>query len=151
MEHENSDSSETVASVQTPPDQNPPPEQHSPSNVLSRSLTGVLTYWRQLEIAIQSHDFDAVEGIAARAVNLWLTARAAFRRLIRQSTRPTPILLTAREAIEDTYGKLVERFGHATKIIAVPRTAKALGELRRTMDAARAHPLQVGTDAGGEK
>jgi hypothetical protein len=118
---------------------------------MRRSLTGVLAYWRELDVAIQSHDFEAVEGIADKAVNLWLTARAACRRLIAQSRTPTPLTHTAVEAIEDTYRRLIDQFGHATRIIAVPGMAKALTELRGTMDAARAQPLQRRHDIRGAK
>jgi hypothetical protein len=108
---------------------------------MRRSLTGVVACVRQLDDAIHNHDFEAVEGLARHAVNLWFTARASYRRLVVQSGRTTPLTITALEALEGSYRELGDRFGLATRTIAVPRMAKVLAEQRATMDAARTQPL----------
>lgn len=123
-----------------PRDVSPP---DAPNVALRQAVTGVLTFCRQLAQAIDDHDFEAVEGAAAKAVNLWLSARRACRRLVTDSDHPSPLMYVAIETIEDTYRRLVVLFRRAIQELGVPRTSRALAALRTEMDVARGEPLLV--------
>lgn len=124
-----------------------PASADAPSVTMRQGVTGVLTYCRQLTSAIHDHDFEAVMVIAAKAVNLWFSARRACRRLLAESERPTPLAYVAIEAIDDTYRRLVELFRNATEQIQVPRMRQVLANLRAEMSVARADPL-LGPEPG---
>lgn len=117
----------------------PPPD--VPSVALRRALTGVLTYCRALSRAVDDHDFEAVEDLAAKAVNLWLCARRACRRLATQSDYPSPLMYVALATIDDTSEQLGALFRRAITALGLPRVAQVLGDLRAEMDEAGAEPI----------
>jgi hypothetical protein len=72
---------------------------------------------------------------------MWLTGRAACRRLIERSAPSSLYADAARRLLEDHYMTLLELFERATRTIDVPRMRRALRELRGTLMTAMAHPL----------
>ena len=119
--------------------------------VFGQAMTGVKTRCRELAVSIDEHDFENVEFTARDAANMWLTGRAACRRIIERSATSSPYADAARRLLEDHYMTLLELFERATRTIDVPRMRRALGELRGTLMTAMAHPLSgltVETPAG---
>lgn len=121
------------------------------SAAFGQAMIGVKTRCNQLAASIAEHDFESVEYSARDAANMWLTGRAACRRLVERSATSSPYADAARRLLEDNYMTLLELFERATRTIDVPRMRRALGELRGTLMTAMAHPLSgstVETSAG---
>ena len=114
---------------------------NAPNIAFTRATTGVQTRCRQMAMAIQDHDFERMADLAPAATNLWLTARAACRRLTAHTKEPSPYTDAARRHLEQGYIDLLDLFARATTTIAVPRMRRVLAELRETLVAAMAQPL----------
>ena len=117
------------------------PERIDTSAAFGQAMFRVKTRCGQLAASIDEHDFDNVECIARDAANMWLTGRAACRRLLERCAISSPYADAARRLLEDNYMTVLELFERATRTIDVPRMRRALRELRGTLMTAMAHPL----------
>lgn len=119
------------------------------SAVFGQAMIGVKTRCGQFAASITAHDFENVEYIARDATSMWLTGRAACRRLMERSTTSSPYADAAQRLLEDNYMTLLELFERATRTIDVPRMRRALRELRGTLMTAMAHPLSASKGSYG--
>jgi len=117
------------------------PERTDTNAVFGQAMTGVRARCEQLATLINAHNVDGVEHTARDAANMWLTGRAACRRLIQRSAASSPYADAARRLLEENYMILLALFERATRTIDVPRMRRALRELRGTLMAAMSHPL----------
>lgn len=106
-----------------------------------QAMIGVKTRCGELATSIGAHDFEGIEYTARDAADMWLMGRAACRRLLERSATASPYAEAARRLLEENYIALLELFDRATRTIDVPRTRRALAELRSILTTAMAHPL----------
>jgi hypothetical protein len=120
--------------------QNEPTQQNRPAPDIAykRAMAEVEVACKSLRFTIDHHDFEGVEYEARRAVNIWRTGHAAYRRYIVRvdvpSTETDGTLLEARRA------SLLALFEQARRQIAVPRMHKALDELHTNLAATAIQP-----------
>ena len=124
-------------------------ERGDTSAAFGQDMTGVKTRCGQLAASITAHDFEDVEYTARDATRMWLTGRAACRRLIECSATSSPYANAARRLLEDNYMTLMELLERATRTIDVPRMRRALRELRGTLMTAMARPLSALKESHG--
>lgn len=123
------------------------PGRAQPNVAFQHAMDGAKSRISQLSVAINNHDFEEVEYLAREAANMWLTGRAACRRLLERAKPSSPYGMSARELLQSSYTSLLEMYGRAEKTIEVPRMRRVLDELRGTLEAANATPLGTTTEA----
>jgi hypothetical protein len=111
------------------------------SLALTRAIVGTRTRCKDLAFAIDAHDFEGVQNNARDAVIMWLTARAACRRLLTRVKEASPFSDAARRELEEHYMAILDLFGRAVATIAVPELRATLEGLRGMLTTAIALPL----------
>jgi len=113
----------------------------APNDAFTQAMSGVKTRCQHLATAINDHDFEGVMSLAQSATNMWLAGRAACRRLAKRNKLRSPYIEAARLLLEQNYIAILKMFVHATTLIAVPRMARVLADMRGTLMQAMAEPL----------
>ena len=117
------------------------PGRADPSVAFRQAMTGVQARCAQMARSIDNHDFENAEYMARNASNFWLAGRVACRRLVASRNGASPYIDAARQLLEANYMRLMELLVRAAQTIEVPRLHGALAEIRDTLVAAMAQPL----------
>jgi hypothetical protein len=112
----------------------------APDIAFQRAMAEVEAGCKSLRFMIDQHDFEGVEYEARRAVNIWRTGHAAYRRYIVRVGGPGPSTETDGTLLEARRASLLALFEQARRQIAVPRMHKVLDELRTNFAATVMQP-----------
>lgn len=104
------------------------PGRASPDIAFHQAMAGVTTRCGDLTTLLDKGDFGQVEHTAQSAVNLWLTARTACRRLGEREA-----IKDARQRLESSYTALLELLKRAHILIDKHETRSVLNDLRITL------------------
>jgi hypothetical protein len=110
----------------------------APDIAYKRAMAEVELGCKSLRFTIDHHDFEGVEYEARRAVNIWRTGHAAYRRYIVRVGVPSTE--TDGTLLEACRASLLALFDQAQRQIAVPRMHKVLDELRTNLAATVIQP-----------
>lgn len=104
------------------------PGRASPDIAFHQAMAGVTMRCGDLTALLDNGDFGQVEHTAQSAVNLWLTARTACRRLGERE-----VIEDARQRLESSYTALLELLKRAHTLIDKHETRSVLDDLRITL------------------
>jgi hypothetical protein len=96
---------------------------------------------KEMDTAIASRDLEGIPDVAQNALNAWLAARSACRRILAGAAESDSRVTDIRHRLEKGCQMILQRLGMATSAIEVPRTQQMIAELRTTLLVANAQPL----------
>jgi hypothetical protein len=117
--------------------------QVDPKAAFRRQMGEVAIQHDQCALAIDAHDFEAVQNIADNAVKHWLGGRAEFLRVIEGIKETSPYALAMRAELEKKRVTLLELLTRATETIAVPSMKQRVDRARAALGAANPKPHAV--------
>ena len=121
-------------------DKKTPPGRASPDVAFRRAMAGVTTRCSDLTTMLDNGAFGQVEHTARSAVNLWLTARIACRRLGEHEAARNPAG-DADQLLRASYEALLHVLKRAHTLGGNPETKGVIDDLRITLVAAMSHML----------
>jgi hypothetical protein len=119
------------------------PGRAAPDIAFRQAMAGVMARCDHLTTLLDNRDFGQVEYTMHNAVNLWLTGRAACRRLVERKEAPRHVG-DARQLLESSYMALLDLLKRAHTLIDKHETRNALDDLRITLVGAMTQPLSGG-------
>lgn len=108
------------------------------SVAFARAVAGVDSRCAQLTARLDTNDLDHVVHVARSAMNLWLTARAACRRLA--SREPPPSVKAARRCLAAAHARLLSAIARAADLVPASALGGDLESIRRELAEASARP-----------
>jgi hypothetical protein len=123
------------------------PGRAAPSVAFDRAMAGVDTRCSDLTAVLDSGDLDRVEHVVRSAVNLWLTGRSAYRRLVERERSTSPHVTAARQCLNAAYVRLLDVLGHAYARAGDHTTRSHLDDVRIELITAAAQPITDGKAA----
>lgn len=127
-------------------DNDPPaPGRAAPSVAFDRAMTGVETRCNHATMLLDMQDLARVEYVVRSATNLWLTGRAAYRRLVERDSATSSAAREARQRLDSMYVRLLEVLRRAHTLIHDHATRSKLDDARIELVTAAAQPISDAT------
>lgn len=112
------------------------------SVAFARALTDVDTRCTHLTTLLDRCDLEQVMHVARSAANLWLTGRAAYRRLVAREPASSPPVEAARRRMEASYLMLLDLIKRAQVLSPVHRVRSNLDDIWIELVTAAAQPIE---------
>jgi hypothetical protein len=117
------------------------PGRATASIAFARALTGVDTRCGHITTLLDMGDLARVPHVARSAANLWLTGRAAYRRLVEREPAKSPPVEAARRRLEAAYLLLLNLIKRARAASQEHAPQSDLDDIRLEIVTAAAHPI----------
>lgn len=113
------------------------PLARGPDRTCRRALSRAAHEHTYVTIAIDSHDYEAVELAATSSAALWLAAHRTVQLLSAREGNDSDLTISVRSALADQHAALLKLWERAKRESAMPRMAHTLDGLRDTLATAK--------------
>ena len=119
------------------------PGRAATSVAFARALTGVDTRCSHLTTLLDVRELEHVAHVARSAANLWLTGRAAYRRLVEREPATSAPVEAARRRLESAYILLLNLIKRAHTLSQGHTIPSDLDDIRLELVTAAAQPIDA--------
>jgi hypothetical protein len=126
------------------------PGRAAASVAFARALTGVDTRCSHLTTLLDMRELEHVAHVARSAANLWLTGRAAYRRLAERDTPTSPPVEAARQRLDAAYILLLNLIKRAHALSQGQTMPSDLDDIRLELVTGAAQPVDDAAPTGAD-
>ena len=118
------------------------PPRATASVAFARAVTDVDTRCTQLTTLLDKHELEHVVHVARSAADLWLTGRAAYRRIVDHEPATSRPAEAARRRLDAAFLRLLDLVRRAHTLSRNIEAQSRLDDIRIELVTAAAHPIE---------